>query len=399
MQQDQHIGMSDQPIVIGYYVLGGVSVLCSVFVVATLWFHGSLKTNATRLLLALHLSLICEDISALPYVYNTVDGLCEAVAFLHFYFGLASIVAIGFLVISYRYHFFTETVWMSSFIKKWAIPLVVIIPLVTLLPFASHSYDSHDSPWCAVSGKKNDHTWAFGVFYAWVWIILGSSTVSLIYTMVEIYNIDPTIGRKMFSTVGMYAIISIVTWIPRTTAQIINYRRGQLTTQQWLYSYIPLFAAGILYTMVFLTEKKALILFDRAVHTDAAIDVQNGRDRGMSGMSSFSWEGSDFRFTSTGRGMSILRNSWRQSGSGASQSGALRFSTATGSTGPIRNSMVTSGHHGASTDSSAISELSRPSLPHTSSSTTLELTRSPMSVNSTVSSLSNQTDDAGDEKL
>lgn len=222
------------------------------------------------------------------------------------------------------------------------------------------------------------------------------------YTMVELFNIDRTMGRKMFSTVGMYAIISIVTWIPRTTAQIINYQRGQLTTQQWVYSYIPLFAAGVLYTMVFLTEKKALILFDRAVHTDAGIDTQNGRERGLS---SFSWEGSDFRFTSTGRGMSIFRESWRQSSAGTQQSGALRFSVATGSTtGPIRNSMITSGTHGTSgTDSSPTSSsLNSSNLQQSSSSTTLTLTRSPMSMNSTVSSLSAQTDaldDCGEHNL
>ena len=396
--------MSDRPVVIGFYVLAGVSVLCSIFVVSTLWFHGSLKTNATRLLLALHVALICEDISALPYVYNTNHGLCEAIAFLHFYFGLASIVAIGFLVISYRYHFFTETVWLSTFISKWAVPLVILIPLITLLPFASNSYDSKDSPWCSVSGKQNDHTWAFAVFYAWVWAILGSSTISLTYTMLEIYSIDHTVGRKLFSTVGMYAIISIVTWIPRTAAQVINYRKGQLSFDQWLYSYIPLFGAGILYTLVFLTEKKSLILFDRAARADAGIEAQNSRDRGMS---TFSWEGSDFRFTSTGRGMSILRNSWRPSMSSVSgtQLTGLRSSTTTSvitasSSGPVRNSLATTGSSPTVSGSNHSNAVLGQALSNTG--IRLTLTRSPLSVNSEVSDLSLQSEGqpgTGEENL
>ena len=380
--------MSDTPAVIGYYVLAGISVLCSVFVVSTLWMHGSLKTNSTRLILCLHIAIICEEISALPYAYNANDDLCEAIAFLHFYFGLSSIVAIGFLVISYRYHFFTETVRVSTFIKNWSIILVVVIPLITLLPFISRSYDTHKGPWCAVSGKKRDHSWAFGVFFAWVWVILGSSAFSLSYTMIEIYNIDPTIGRKMFSTVGMYSIISIVTWIPRTAAQIINFRRGSLTTNQWLYSYIPLYIAGILYTMVFLTEKKALILFDRAAHTDQGIDAQTTRDRAMSG---FSWEGSDsFRFTSTGRGNSVFMNSlWRNS-----HSGALRLSTATGNSS--LRSMTSSSNNNSNRNSLRQSLTTAGSSTATGpagqvlggSNTRITLTRSPLSVGSTDTSLS-----------
>lgn len=74
-------------LIIAYYVLAGLSVLCSIFVILTLAFYGSLKTSATRLLMALHFTLIWEEVTALPYVYNTNNALCEAVAFLHYYFG------------------------------------------------------------------------------------------------------------------------------------------------------------------------------------------------------------------------------------------------------------------------------------------------------------------------
>jgi hypothetical protein len=280
------------PLITAYYVLAGISILCSVFVVATLWFYGSLKTSATRLLMALHITLICEEVTALPYVYNTNNALCESVAFLHYYFALASIVAIGFLVISYRYHFFLDHLGFNKFIHNWSIILVVVFPMITLLPFTTSTYREHDGPWCAVGGGRNDHTWTFAIFYVWVWLILFLSAIWLVITMMQIYKVDRASGNRLFSTVGMYSIISIATWIPRTVEQIVNFSDGSLESNEWEYSYFPMYIAGILYTLVFLTEKKALILFDRALNMD-------NRDMEERTHSSFSWEGSDFRFTNS----------------------------------------------------------------------------------------------------
>jgi hypothetical protein len=279
-------------LIIAYYVLAGLSVLCSIFVILTLAFYGSLKTSATRLLMALHFTLIWEEVTALPYVYNTNNALCEAVAFLHYYFGLASIVAIGFLVISYRYHFFLDHLGVNKFIQSWSITIVAVFPMITFLPFITNTYRAHDGPWCAIGGERDDHSWTFAIFYVWVWLILFFSAAWLIITMAQIYKVDRASGHRLFSTVGMYSVISIATWIPRTVVQIANFSDGTLESNEWEYSYFPLYVAGILYTLVFLTEKKALILFDRALNMD-------NRDMEERTHSSFSWEGSDFRFTNS----------------------------------------------------------------------------------------------------
>ena len=320
-------GMSDQPIIIAYYSLAGISVLCSGFVIATLWFYGSLKTSATRLLMMLHVTLICEEVTALPYVYNTVPDLCEAVAFLHFYFGLASIMAIGFLVISYRYHFFLDSIGVNRFIQNWALYTIGIFPMITLLPFSTRAYGTNKGPWCSISGGKEDHTWTFSIFYIWVWLVLFFSLVWMVVTMIQIYKIDKTSGHRLFSTVGMYSMISIVTWIPRTVEQALHFTRGDLNSTEWEYSYIPLYIAGILYTLVFLTEKKALILFDRAFHHD--IDERAG--------SSFSWEGSDLRFTNP----SISDEQQSSGGSGMSRR-ALSMAERSGTKASIRSPLTMS---------------------------------------------------------
>jgi hypothetical protein len=243
-------------------------------------------------LMLLHISLICEELTALPFVYNSNNDLCTTAAFFHFYVGLSYVVSIALLVVSYRYHFFSDSFGLNAFIQKWTMCIITIFPLITLLPFINRSYANHDGPWCTASSDHGDHDWEVGVFYIWVWLLLACSATFLSLTMYQILKIDPAMGWKVFSTSGTYAAISIFAWIPRTIAQIANYRQARLTTNEWVYSYLPLYSAGILYTLVFLTEKKALMLFDRNFHLEA------GCDDGRHG-STFSFEGSDVRFPSS----------------------------------------------------------------------------------------------------
>ena len=250
--------------VYAYYALAGVSGACSILVSATLCLYGSLRTPATRLLLLVHVTLFLEELSSLPYVYNGVEFLCSAVSFFHFYSGLANAVAVGLLVVSYRYHFFEEKAESVKLIFKYSVLLVLGFPLITLLPFATDSYTNNNEVWCTMQvDTQTTNIWAIAVFYFWAWTILLISTFILIYTMYQVYSIDQEIGSNMFSTTGMYSIISIVAWIPRSVARFINFRGGGMDNMAFLYAYIPVYVAGILYTCVFLREKKSLLLFDR----------------------------------------------------------------------------------------------------------------------------------------
>ena len=253
-----------QGAVIAYYVIAGVSVTCSLLVSITLCKYGSLKTTATRLLLMVHLTLLSEEFTSLPYVYNRAPGLCTAIAFFHFYSGLANAVSVGLLVVSYRYHFFEEIADWVQFLFNHSIYLILGFPLITLLPFSTDSYTNSNEVWCTMQvDTQVTNIWAFVIFYAWAWSILLVSTIILIYTMCQVYSIDKEIGKNLFSTTGMYAIISILAWVPRTAARFTNFHRENMDNMAFLYAYIPVYIAGMLYTVVFLREKKSLLLFDR----------------------------------------------------------------------------------------------------------------------------------------
>jgi hypothetical protein len=230
----------------------------------TLCRYGSLKTAATKLLLILHLSLVFEELTTLPQAYNGDPVVCESVAFLHYYFGLANTIAVGFLVVSYRYHFVEDSWNVVTFMFNHAVPFILLFSLVTLLPFMSGSYDTDNGVWCTMAtGSKMTNFWALAVFFFWVWCILLFSTAVLLITMYQVYSVDPEVGYSLFSTTGLYAIISILAWVPRTAIRFSTGSFEDLNDLTFVYAYLPVNIAGMLYTLVFLREKNALLLFDK----------------------------------------------------------------------------------------------------------------------------------------
>lgn len=295
---------------VAYYVVAAVSGACSIFVVATLFTAAKLKTAATQLLLVLHVTLIAEEFTSLPYVFNGDRGVCAAIAFFHYYFGLANAVATGHLVISYRYHFLEDRHGIMKFIEKYSVLTVILFPLITLLPFSTNSYSNDNDVWCTMQMDSEWTTrWAFLVFFLWGWLILLISTGMLTYTMCQVYSIDKEVGLNLFSTTGMYAIISILSWIPRTAIRfsVKIHAAHDLNNMGFLYAYLPFYIAGILYTLVFLREKQALLLFDRLSDWTGDSGVSS-QDAGAS----FSWEVSqrDERAPSTGSAASA-EGRWR----------------------------------------------------------------------------------------
>lgn len=276
--------MSTDQAFVAYYVIAGISACCSVFVCFTLLAFASLKSTATQLLLLLHITLLCEELSTLPFVFTSNRGICSAIAFLHFYSGFANAVSIGLLVILFRYHFMEDTFGFTNFIQKYSVYLVSIIPLITLLPFITNSYNNDNDVWCTMeTNSVTTNVWAFCTFFVWTWLILVFSTLVLMQTMFKVYSIDKDMGMRIFCTTGMYSIIAILSWVPRTAARFWNGNNENMDRTAFLYSYFPVYISGILYTVVFLREKRAYLLLDRlADWTGTEMDMSV----------SFSWEDS-----------------------------------------------------------------------------------------------------------
>jgi len=282
--------------IIAYYVIAIVSFSCSVFVWTTLYIHGALNTIATRLLLLLHASLMWEEVTSLPYVFNYNATICSMNMMFHMYFGLVNIKSIVMLVISYRYHFFEDTYGVNRIINKYYLHIAFIGPMIAVIPYADNSYSRTIGPWCTLASSTYTTGIIVKIFYLWIWLMLVIASICLVITVVQAYRIDRDYCLRFMSRTGMYAIISILCWIPRTATRLDPSKHdiANSTTRLWYYAYLPIYIAGICYTLVFLTEKKALIMFDRDIGPSSSNseDLRDG--------SSFSWEGSAYQQYSAG---------------------------------------------------------------------------------------------------
>ena len=287
-------------VIIVYYVIAAISASCSIFVITTLLKYGMWQTSATKLLLALHSLLLMAEITELPLVFNDIAALCQTIEFLHIFFFLASTITIGLLVVSYRFYFFEDTYSVMKMIDKYWLHLIIIIPTLSLIPFFIASINNEDvvsdvnSEWCTVNTSGTLlYLVMFIYFYSLVWMILLVSAIVLGYTMYQVYTLDEMVGKQLMTTTGLYSIVSLLSYIPITYVRMSYFSDHNPGSDIWLIAFLPFYTAGILYTMIFLSEKKALRLFERAITQSREL---------------FSWETSD-RVSITSSNSSMLQSS------------------------------------------------------------------------------------------
>jgi hypothetical protein len=287
-------------VIIVYYVIAAISASCSIFVIATLLKYGMWQTSATKLLLALHSVLLMAEITELPLVFNDIAALCQTIEFLHIFFFLASAITIGLLVVSYRFYFFEDTYSVMKMIDKYWLHLIIIIPTLSLIPFCIASINSEDvvsdanSEWCTINTSGTLlYLVMFIYFYSLIWMILLLSAIVLGYTMYQVYTLDEMVGKQLMNTTGLYSIVSLLSYIPITYVRMSSFSDHNPSSDIWLIAFLPFYSAGILYTMIFLSEKKSLLLFERAITQNREL---------------FSWEISD-RVSITSSNSSMLQSS------------------------------------------------------------------------------------------
>lgn len=262
-----------------------VAFTFSAFVAASLFKYG-LASHATRLLFYFHLSLLGEVLADVPMLWNGNADLCTFIAFVRYYSGLANATVVGVLVLYYR-HFLLQNNRFAKVFPTTGYRLERLVwgfPLITLIPLLSGRYGSvNDDTWCAFDRDNSVATLYLGFcFFIWVVLIVSISSILLLRTICRMYTSDPTLAQKLASTIGVYALVSLIGWIVRLVA-IASY-----TT---LYANIVVPISAIFYFVAFLFEKNALKLFEvfhqeNMEHGDrSTTDPPNG---------SFSWDDPEY---------------------------------------------------------------------------------------------------------
>ena len=128
----------------------------------------------------------------------------------------------GLQGVLYREYLLASSLKIIDWINKYCKFLILFLPSIALLPFSTDSYDTNDYPFCTMSGV----VWNFTVLYGFVWMILLPSLVMVSRTIFKVYRGNPELGNKLFARIGLYYMITLVSWIPRTAYRIIEYMGG-----------------------------------------------------------------------------------------------------------------------------------------------------------------------------
>jgi hypothetical protein len=199
--------------IIAYLVVASIALLVNGIAIYYLIRFGSLTAITTRLVLFLHVSLLIENIGALPVVYNGNQGACNVMGFLYFYGVSANILSITLLTAVYH-NFVFDKVHRNSFIKKYAFFIAFIVPLAaTLLPYSTKGYLADDD-WCVV-----DTNWAYVVYVPGAIALFSGAFGYILYNTWS----EEIVSKRLLSTVGMYIGMSYFAWIVSITTDLVEY--------------------------------------------------------------------------------------------------------------------------------------------------------------------------------
>ncbi len=247
------------PLLTVYYIIAISSMIGSVFVAVTIHKFGA-KSLTTKLVLYLHISQIIQDAVALPYVYSSQPVVCAIAGWLHIYSGMSNICCVAIMIIAYRHMFFEDKYKLSEFCTKYCALLVFGFPMISVLPFSTNSYGEIHNELCSFNGASGtiDNLWQGG-FYLWSILIFLCCAIVMYVTVAEVYRADRELGSKLMKSIVLYSFATLIFWIPRCVFQAM----GEHDYRIIIVAYFLIFAAGIVYSLIFYQEKSAMKLFEK----------------------------------------------------------------------------------------------------------------------------------------
>lgn len=247
------------PTLIAVFSLAIVSLLLTSYVLYFL-LRRSTRSNFSKAILYLHVTQVIDVISSLPNIYSNDDSLCAFIGFLHYYSGLANVCSGAAInIVLYRSLFVSEGFdSLAKYLKYWHEIFVFVFPLLTILPFSTGSYgntiydDDVSLGWCSMKRGNVGTGWAFGVLYAWVWLILFSSSCCFTLVLYRVYRTYSDLAPKLIKLFGIYPLVLACSWSMRSMRRITMIAALKLEPSSF-YN-IPIYISGIVYFCVFLTK-------------------------------------------------------------------------------------------------------------------------------------------------
>jgi hypothetical protein len=290
-----------------YYIIAAISILGNLLVLLYLFYEKGRKEWKlfTIILIYLHISILFEEITALPFIFKYSYGVCLAVEAFKFYFGLKNVFCILMLVRTYSKFIqnSTDFIFRKAHLKSVQM-FLTMVPMVAFLPFADRTYTFPNHPWCSLPSSRSI-IWEVCIQYLWVWLMLFYTLVENAKIIRQLYrSYDSLLMHNYLSKVGTYSVVSFISWIPRTIIRFANYNSENNVTNSF-YSYFPLYVSGILYVILFVNNFHAIESFEEQL---------GGADSKDMRVDASIWEGMAFRNSDMTNSQNKSRESWFSQG-------------------------------------------------------------------------------------
>jgi hypothetical protein len=308
--------MALSPWFIAFFIIASLSITGNTLSILRLLSEGTLSAVTTRLILYLHVSSLLENIGSLPIIYTGNEALCQTMAVVHYYGGLANVLSITLLTIIYL-NFTLEESHRSWAIQNFGGYIAFSLPLITLLPFSTDAYGV-TGVWCSLDlEKESTDVWAFIIFYIWALIAIIFCAIVFVYILNYSRRFDDRMGRTLFLTSGIYILISWCSLVPRCIPRFINlFERVYLTRSEQFFSNIPAFLAGIGYSICLFYNFRLFSKYEK--HSSKSMSQQSlsisiaDLEAALSAVHHESSSQSVFSFRSSGPRLSHLRSASQQ---------------------------------------------------------------------------------------
>jgi hypothetical protein len=169
------------------------------------------------------------------------------------------VFSVAMLVQYYCVSIFDTQNYTKEFIKNYGYYLLIILPMIVFFRLLDDHYRDVDFPWCVVHSLVKDPLYFF-TFFLWIWVSLIFSSIRVVLATQHVYKTTTqTMAWSFFSSVGFYAIIALINWIPTSTMSILySNPEDDQTTVSRLIDYFPFYVCGILYAIIFFRDRERL---------------------------------------------------------------------------------------------------------------------------------------------
>lgn len=178
-----------------------------------------------------------------------------------FFTYVSVLICCGMALVAYNLLF--QPAHLKVLNRARSLAVLFLVPSITFLPLITHSYGSVDNVWCTVTVANETDYRVFVTLLVVLYLLIGGCVAIFLVIICKLNKCDFRMMNTLFRGVGSYALITLLCRIPR-----LFFLFTDPSVFEMYINRMSCYVSGILYTLVFLREKKSLQMFERVFNDD-----------------------------------------------------------------------------------------------------------------------------------